>query len=143
VYRIALFAQGFNGDIASDQALFSTLESGMIFVALLKMILTPPGWFIGREGWKLSWWDEKRWQILDTKDPSSTVDSIYSSDVQIPAQEPYVPYDADAYARDFPSSTISNGDLSDQPLNEQPVYQPHKPYGSNGAKAYSRELTFS
>jgi hypothetical protein len=89
VYRIALFAHGFNDDLASEQRLFAALESWTIFVALLKMTLTPPGWFMGRDGWKLSGWDEKKWQILETKDPSSTVDNGDLSDPSLNRQPVY------------------------------------------------------
>jgi hypothetical protein len=113
VYRIALFAHGFNDDIASDQRLFATLESWTMFVALLKMTLTPPGWFMGRDGWKLSGWDEKKWQILETKDPSSTVDNVDSSDPPVYGQQPYMAYDGGAYTHEFQSSTVGDGDLRD------------------------------
>ncbi|PMD45665.1 hypothetical protein L207DRAFT_419735 [Hyaloscypha variabilis F] len=65
-YRIALYARGFDGDVATDQRLFGTFETAAMFVALLKMTASPPGWFMGREGWKLDGWDEKRWEVIET-----------------------------------------------------------------------------
>lgn len=121
VYRIALFAHGFNADIASDQKLFGTLESWVMFVAVLKMNLTPPGWFMGRDGWKLSGWDEKKWQILETKDLPSIVGHVDSSDPPVYGQQQCVPYDGGAYTREFQASTTGNGDLSDPSLNRELV----------------------
>lgn len=124
MYRIALFAHGFNGSIASDQRLFFFFESGAMFVALIKMSLTPPGWFMGCSGWKLSGWNEKKWQILETKDPSSTVGNGDSSDLPVYGQQPYMPYDAGAYTHELLSSTGGNGDLGDPSPNEQPGHEP-------------------
>jgi hypothetical protein len=121
VYRIALFAHGFNADIASDQKLFGTLESWAMFVALLKLTLTPPGWFMGRDGWKLSGWIEKKWQI-ETKDLSSIVGNVDSSDSPVYGQQQYVSDDGGAYTRELQSSTAGNGDLSDPSPNREFVY---------------------
>jgi hypothetical protein len=71
-YRIALYARGFDGDVATDQRLFGTFETAAMFVALLKMTASPPGWFMGREGWKLDGWDEKRWEVVETYDSQSS-----------------------------------------------------------------------